>query len=151
ASAMSLASFLVMTVTDSFGNRTILPPRDRYELAASVERDVLDRVEVHEGLVIVRDGLDLRGAREREVALGLEHEEAGRHTRGEFLFLGLELLLLQFARRAGGADALLVGLHLTGGGAHLCGHLHLEVLHLRLRLVVLQARARKVCVRGARP
>src|SRR4051794_37069800 len=151
ASAMSAASFLVMTVTESFGTAGVYSgignsglgigdsglanwgmgirdsdlgsgfsptresriPKPDSRVPSSTEltgdgdlagvaarRRELYRFEVDQRLVVVRNGLDFRGPCLCEIALCLEDEEAGRHARGLFLFLCLELLLLQLARCA---------------------------------------------------
>src|SRR4051812_30826041 len=92
---------------------------------AAADRHFLHRLEVDERLVVVGDRLDFDDARDREVALCLEHEEGRRHAGSELLLLGFELLLLQFARGARRLDALLVRLHVARDRAHLRGDLQL--------------------------
>src|SRR2546428_4278452 len=120
----------------------------RQSAATAAERHELYRLEIDDRLVVVRDCLNLRGAGEREIALRLEHEEALRHAGGELLLLGLEFPFLELARRFGRQHALLVGLNLAREFADLGGDLHLEILQLRLRLLILQPRARQVRLRG---
>src|SRR3954451_12383759 len=116
---------------------------------AAADRHFLHRLEVDERLVVVGDRLDFDDARDREVALCLEHEEGRRHAGSELLLLGFELLLLQFARGARRLDALLVRLHVARDRAHLRGDLQLDVLHLHLGFLVLQLDAREICLRRA--
>ena len=70
-----------------------------------------------------------RGA--RQVALGLEQLEGRREADGEALLLGLEALLGELARLAGGFDALQVGVDLAAGVAHLPSVTHLELAQVR--------------------
>src|SRR5262245_20076403 len=186
ASPTSAASFLVMTVTESFGTRrsvtdgdwgtwglgtgaesvvpsplvpdVLLSPEDSVRrhrarpcrgnaAATAAERHLLHGLEIDQRLVVVGNRLDFGGAGEREVALRLEDEEGRGHSRRQLLFLGFQLFLLQFARCPRRLDALLVGLHVARDTAHLCRHLHFEVLQLCLRLLELEPHPCQVGVR----
>src|SRR5256885_2470188 len=113
ASPMSVASFLVMTVTDSFGTegectlsaasddsaglqRAVAGGGDAADISA--DRDFLDGLEVDERLVVIRDRLKLGRAGEREIPLRLQDEERRPQTRRQLLLFRLELLLLQIGR-----------------------------------------------------
>ena len=84
-------------------------PRGRRPAA---ERHFLHGLEVDDRLVVVEDRAQLVVARLREVALGLEDEEARGRAGLELALLGLEPPLGQLPRRACRLHALLVGLHL---------------------------------------
>ena len=90
------------------------------------------------GLDVIDERLQLVVARLVQVALRLEHEEARGHAGLELLLLGFEAPFGQDPRRAGGFDALGVGLHLTRELADLRGDLQLLALQLPPRLLVLQ-------------
>src|SRR5947207_8324986 len=62
--------------------------------AAAAERYELDGFEVNERLVVVGNRLDFGRAGERQIALGLEHEERLSHARRHLLLLRFELLFL---------------------------------------------------------
>src|SRR4029077_2540843 len=114
------------------------------------DRRDLDGFEVDERLVVVQDRLDLDHPRLRQIALKLRDEERRRHAGGEFLFLGVELLLLQLARGTRRLHALLVGVHVASGRSNLRGDDQLHVLELRLRLLVFEVRTGEVRMRRGR-
>src|SRR5207302_1354191 len=95
AGPMSAASFLVMTVTESFGTVRSVLPRHRHRGRDRAEGHLLHRFEVDERFVVVGDRQDFGRPREREIALRLEHEEGLAHAGGHLLFFRFELLLLQ--------------------------------------------------------
>src|SRR5258708_5161665 len=82
--------------------------------------------------------------RASEMALRLKHEEADLDAGGNFLFFRLEPAFRELPEGSRAVDALLVGLHLAPGVAHLRCHLHLEILQPRLFLRVLNSRLREV-------
>src|SRR5688572_25211772 len=120
AAPMCAASLSVMMVTDTFGTGGILP-----------ERCLLHCFEVDDRALVVEDRPDLVVARLREVALCLEHEEAGGRAGGELALLRLEPPLGELARDGGRFDPALIRQHLPSRLAHLRHHLHLRVAKLR--------------------
>src|SRR5262245_18956475 len=70
------------------------------------EAGFLRQLQAHDALAVIGDRLHLVDLGQREVALGLGHEEVRGHAGRELLLLGVEPLLLQHARRLRGVDAL---------------------------------------------
>src|SRR5688500_17980608 len=132
AAAMCEASLRVMIVTEWAGTTRILP-----------DRHLLRRFEGHDRLAVVEDRAQLVRARLREVALRLDHDRGRARARRHLALSGGEPPLGQIACRSARLHALLVGHHLPRALTDLGFPLELLVADLRLRLRVLQARARE--------
>src|SRR5262245_5152716 len=106
--------------------------------------DLLDRLEVDPGLLVVELRLQLRIACDGEVALRLDHVEVRRHADLEPLLLGVEALLGQLAREPRRLDALPVLIELHRGLPDLAHDLQLGAAQALDGLLALEARARVV-------
>ena len=95
---------------------------------------LLHGLQVDDGTVEVQDVLQLHVPRLREIALGLEHEEARGRARLELALLRLEPPLGELARRSRALHALLVRLHLACGDTNLGDDLQFLIAKARLRL-----------------
>src|SRR5688572_15576717 len=88
--------------------------RERTPLRDLPQRCLLDGLKIHDRSAVVEHGAKLIVAGLGQVALRLEHEETRRGPGDELLLLGLEPLLGELTREAGGLDAPLVRDDLAG-------------------------------------